>query len=574
MPEKSLSGNNSPSESASYDTSDEENERTKTVQSPDLPREADVSTRADGVKEHASEHPPPSVYLCLDIEATCDGKYVTKNGDPRARLFDQSYENEILEIPVEAVDAKSGRRLSLDQPSWAFHTYVSPKKKPSRFCTELTGIDAEKLRKAPPLATALQRLEVFIPSPIPPPKPPHHPPQGWLRRRNLVPWPLANTKEAEVNYIWVTDGSWDFGKFLWHDCRRKGLAYPFSCNAWCDAREAFRATFPKIHIRPPMLQNMVKEAGLTWFGPPHRGEVDTKNLAALVGVIARCNPTALLPSRCLPYDLIKDVSYYRPGYFSNPQPTPRHFRNEARIPPAHIPGYRGQSHEYYYRREYMEEYQYGAYRGQGACYYDVPYPEEGHYQEETSNCSGYSRSTSTPPPPPLIPASSLPQEASSVGSSPSRDPATPPIAHWEEPIYPEWVQMETPYYHDWQKQGYYADWGEEAGGVCSMCHGYYTYDGGACPKCSYSEEEDRHEPVSQPYAGAPPTVFLDTPPGQPSQGYMSMGRQVMPVYNRRQYSPEVHGGGVGHRGMFRAQYGAQVQRGKGRVKGGKKGVVC
>ena len=133
-------------------------------------REMDVSVGADYVRERANQYPPPHAYLCLDIEATCNGSYTQgSGGNGTARIFEQNFENEILELPVEAVCAKTGRLLTTEHPGWAFHTYVNPVIKPSKFCTELTGIDENTLKRAPPLGEALRRLEVQCPMLYPTP---------------------------------------------------------------------------------------------------------------------------------------------------------------------------------------------------------------------------------------------------------------------------------------------------------------------------------------------------------------------------------------------------------------------
>eukprot|EP01063_Lacrimia_lanifica_P031244 TRINITY_DN5105_c0_g1_i1.p1 TRINITY_DN5105_c0_g1~~TRINITY_DN5105_c0_g1_i1.p1 ORF type:complete len:550 (+),score=123.86 TRINITY_DN5105_c0_g1_i1:115-1764(+) len=247
-----------------------------------LEHEADMSVPAVGVAENAPQCPPPDVLLCLDVEATCMGHM----DSAQKRVFDQSFENEILELPVEVVDRRTGHNISKRRPGWRFHTYVRPEKPPTAFCTDLTGISEATLAGAPDLAEALRRLD------------------AWLHRRGLVPWPMANLHAGEQNFIWVTDGNWDFGKFLWHNCRRRGIPYPVACTGWCDVRESYLSTWPEKVLRPPILQNMVKNAGLTWTGRPHSGHVDTKNLAGLVGVIVQCNPTSLLPSRCLAYEVM------------------------------------------------------------------------------------------------------------------------------------------------------------------------------------------------------------------------------------------------------------------------------
>eukprot|EP01059_Diplonema_ambulator_P033599 TRINITY_DN7113_c3_g1_i1.p1 TRINITY_DN7113_c3_g1~~TRINITY_DN7113_c3_g1_i1.p1 ORF type:complete len:331 (+),score=31.30 TRINITY_DN7113_c3_g1_i1:68-1060(+) len=241
--------------------------------------EWDVSVGTRGVFRSAGGLPPPLVYLCCDIEATCDG-VVGKNG---ARHFAKPFENEILEIPIEAVDARTGQCLSDTSPAFKFHTYVDPITPPTPFCTSLTGISDETLATAPKLPEAIRRLE------------------SWLRRRRLVPWPMAKINEGEINFIWVTDGCWDFGKFLYHDSQRKGLQYPLACGNWCDVREAYSATWPYERLKAPVLQTMVKGVGLSWVGRPHRGHVDTRNLASLVGVLVRCNPASLYPTHCIPH---------------------------------------------------------------------------------------------------------------------------------------------------------------------------------------------------------------------------------------------------------------------------------
>eukprot|EP01065_Artemidia_motanka_P025811 TRINITY_DN3076_c0_g1_i1.p1 TRINITY_DN3076_c0_g1~~TRINITY_DN3076_c0_g1_i1.p1 ORF type:complete len:404 (+),score=126.84 TRINITY_DN3076_c0_g1_i1:74-1285(+) len=254
--------------------------------------EGDVSSALDSTSYSSTDVAEglPQVYLCCDIEATCDGSVAhSPNGSVRRR-FVAGYQNEVLELPVEVVDAATGAIVGDSDPSWRFHSLVRPLRKPSPFCTDFTGLDDEQLCDAPPLEIALRRLE------------------AWLATRRLVPWPHARSSAGEVSFVWVTDGQWDFGNFLWRDCERKGLPFPFVCSRWCDARRAFSVTWPQQQLRKPVLQNMVSHAGLQWQGVPHRGFWDTHNLAALVGTIAQHNQIALLPTHGVPSELLSGSS--------------------------------------------------------------------------------------------------------------------------------------------------------------------------------------------------------------------------------------------------------------------------
>eukprot|EP01062_Namystynia_karyoxenos_P020900 TRINITY_DN17928_c0_g1_i1.p1 TRINITY_DN17928_c0_g1~~TRINITY_DN17928_c0_g1_i1.p1 ORF type:complete len:448 (+),score=132.24 TRINITY_DN17928_c0_g1_i1:94-1344(+) len=263
----------------------------------------------------------PQVYLCCDLEATCDGHVdgVTPDGEPRRRFY--PYENEVIEFPVEVVDARSGEKVGDTCDGWRFHTYVSSEQAPTEFCTKLTGISADTLRNAPPLREALRRLE------------------GWLRTHNLVPWPWACVDRGEVSFVWVTDGQWDFGKFLWQDCRRKGIDFPFVCSRWCDIRKAFRCTFPRVHLRAPVLKSMVEGAGVEWTGEAHRGHVDAANLAALVGVLCK-NPMLILPSDEVPRSLLHAQQHTNPTRLS---PAAQDYKAFMRLHQGGTPGggYRG-----------------------------------------------------------------------------------------------------------------------------------------------------------------------------------------------------------------------------------------
>eukprot|EP00755_Sulcionema_specki_P018969 Sspe_Gene.11852::Locus_4025_Transcript_1_1_Confidence_1.000_Length_1213::g.11852::m.11852/K18416/THEX1, ERI1; 3'-5' exoribonuclease 1 len=251
--------------------------------------ETDVSTEAPDTLSYWLSTRPPDLYLCLDVEATCDGSVVpsaSNNSSPRRR-FERGFSNEVLELPVEVVDSRTGACYSDYSAGWRFHSYIAPEKDPTTFCCELTGISTKTLDGAPSLLEALRKLE------------------AWLSRRCLVPWP-QRPKSGQHSFVWVTDGSWDFGKFLYHDCKRKGVRYPAVCQRWCDARAAFKNTWPETGLKPPILQNMVASVGLPWTGEPHRGHVDARNLAALVGVLTRCNPGSLIPTRCIPASLLSE----------------------------------------------------------------------------------------------------------------------------------------------------------------------------------------------------------------------------------------------------------------------------
>jgi ERI1 exoribonuclease 2 len=77
---------------------------------------------------------PFSFYIVIDFESTCWPDKRVQNPSP-----------EVIEFPAVLYDAKN--RIVPDDPLSIFHGYVMPTEEPilSKFCTELTGIDQEKV---------------------------------------------------------------------------------------------------------------------------------------------------------------------------------------------------------------------------------------------------------------------------------------------------------------------------------------------------------------------------------------------------------------------------------------------
>ena len=83
-------------------------------------------------------------FFILDFEATCS------DTDPR-------YRNEIIEFPIVALDAKTGKIVS------EFREYVRPviNEKLSAFCMKLTGIEQETVDAAATFPVVFKNAQQF-----------------------------------------------------------------------------------------------------------------------------------------------------------------------------------------------------------------------------------------------------------------------------------------------------------------------------------------------------------------------------------------------------------------------------
>ncbi|TEB20587.1 putative exoribonuclease [Perkinsus sp. BL_2016] len=175
-------------------------------------------------------------YCVIDFECTCTGDF--------------AFANEIIEFPAILIHPVSLETVH------TFHHYVRPTEHPvlTDFCVDLTGITQPQVDSALTLPDVLEIFACFLES------------------ENLEILP-------------VTDGPWDFNKFLVPECRRKNLPLPPWCMKFLDLRWKFKQIFRL--ERWLNLSDMLTHLGLTFEGREHSGIDDSHNIAGILIVIIK-----------------------------------------------------------------------------------------------------------------------------------------------------------------------------------------------------------------------------------------------------------------------------------------------
>ncbi|XP_064077564.1 3'-5' exoribonuclease 1-like [Macrobrachium nipponense] len=174
-----------------------------------------------------------SYYIIIDFEATCDA-------------HPHNLRHEIIEFPAVLVSTKKKKIVS------KFHSYVRPVINPklTTFCTNLTGITQEQVNFAPEFPEVLQKFEV------------------WLKEHKL--------KVDMKTFAVVTDGPWDMGRFLYHQCKISKVPYPHWAKTWINIKKPFCNFYNTERVN---LQGMLTKLGMTFIGQPHCGLDDARNIA-------------------------------------------------------------------------------------------------------------------------------------------------------------------------------------------------------------------------------------------------------------------------------------------------------
>lgn len=172
---------------------------------------------------------PPSHYLVIDIEATCDTQ-----GWERDRA-------EIIEIGAVLVDATTLAEVA------AFQTFIRPVMHPclTAFCTELTTITQAQIDTAPSYAEAIAAMRAAV-----------------------------LTAPRTVFCSW---GSFDENLFRL-DCARRDVPYPFEAHWNVKAAFTERARARRRYG----LSRALERVGLAFEGTPHRGLDDARNVVRLL----------------------------------------------------------------------------------------------------------------------------------------------------------------------------------------------------------------------------------------------------------------------------------------------------
>nr|XP_002130965.1 3'-5' exoribonuclease 1-like [Ciona intestinalis] len=174
--------------------------------------------------------------VVLDYEATCEQQ------NP------QDYLHEIIEFPAVLIDTTSTERVDV------FHSYCKPALNPqlSEFCTSLTGIQQSDVDSAPDFTTVFNNFET------------------WMKKHDLF---------APRKCAFVTDGPWDFSRFLNIQCCLSEIKYPRWAKKWINLKKVY-GNFYK--LKKPKMMDMLSNIGLEFEGRHHCGMDDATNLSRIV----------------------------------------------------------------------------------------------------------------------------------------------------------------------------------------------------------------------------------------------------------------------------------------------------
>ncbi|XP_073681137.1 3'-5' exoribonuclease 1-like [Garra rufa] len=177
-------------------------------------------------------------YICVvDFEATCE------ENNPH------DYLHEIIEFPMVLIDTHTLEIVD------SFQEYVKPVVNPqlSEFCVQLTGITQKMVDEAKPFHPVLKRAV------------------SWLQKKELG---------TKYKYTFLTDGSWDMGKFLHTQCKLSAIRYPQFARKWINIRKSY-GNFYKVPRTQTKLICMLENLGMQYDGRPHCGLDDSRNIARI-----------------------------------------------------------------------------------------------------------------------------------------------------------------------------------------------------------------------------------------------------------------------------------------------------
>lgn len=175
-------------------------------------------------------------FLVLDFEATCS------DSDPK-------YKNEIIEFPIVALDAKTGKIVS------EFREYVRPLSniKLTEFCTNLTGIEQKTVDAADMFPAVFKRA------------------QTWYKK--------FNADHPGARSIFITCGDWDLDLMLPRQAEMSGVKIPAYFKKWVNIKVPFSCIVDKGSFG---MVRMLRYLNLPLTGRHHSGLDDSRNIAAIV----------------------------------------------------------------------------------------------------------------------------------------------------------------------------------------------------------------------------------------------------------------------------------------------------
>ncbi|XP_063871907.1 ERI1 exoribonuclease 3-like isoform X1 [Scylla paramamosain] len=177
-------------------------------------------------------------FLVLDFEATCENE---KKMNPQ----------EIIEFPVLKVNAQT---YEIED---TFQQFVQPEYHPklTRFCTELTSITQEDVNSAKIFKEVFEDF------------------RHWMEEKVGL----------DKRFLFVTCGDWDLKTMLPSQCALHNIPVPPYCKSWLNIKKSY-AIKKGDYVKGmyPMLDGL----NLQYFGIPHRGIDDCKNIVNILRALA------------------------------------------------------------------------------------------------------------------------------------------------------------------------------------------------------------------------------------------------------------------------------------------------
>jgi len=167
--------------------------------------------------------------------------------------------------------------------------FVKPTEQPtlSTFCTKLTGITQEVVDSAQTIEDTLKKVH------------------DWLVEKKLL---FCEYEEAltttnhDIQFLFATDGKWDFKKFLIPELQRKHIRIPYYYTHVLDVRKAQALFYGQ---KQASLAKALNQLDMQFEGNEHCGLDDSRNITRILAKMIRdgFTPKANLYIRFFPYQL-------------------------------------------------------------------------------------------------------------------------------------------------------------------------------------------------------------------------------------------------------------------------------
>ncbi|XP_077992735.1 3'-5' exoribonuclease 1-like [Glandiceps talaboti] len=207
----------------------------------------------------------PRFYLCIDLEATCFGRYHMFSSQPAPAGF----QPEIIEIGAIILDSRTL------QQKGEFQSVCRPVKHPvlSKYCLDLTEISQETVDKADTFPIVWGR---FI---------------DWMVSMGLSP------TSQPTNFKLVTDGPFDCGRFIYTQFIISKLTYPSFASEFVELKTEYKSLKGQRRSRHwPNLAEMYDGLGLAQPKIEHRALSDAKCIAEVFRTLLQRRPRRAPPT--------------------------------------------------------------------------------------------------------------------------------------------------------------------------------------------------------------------------------------------------------------------------------------